>query len=70
MAEKTVVLPLDEILDGWLKENGVTLDWVKEELIKYKDRVEIRLHFHTSDVYGDFTEVGLFLYQYGEDSDE
>jgi len=70
MAETSVTLPLSEILDWWMQERGVTLDWSYEELIRHKDYMEIVLEFDYCDVYGTYPDVKRFLDTWGDDCDE
>ena len=67
-SETTATLPLEDIIDEWLKNTyGITLDWSSEELVKHKDSVEIMLEFDYRDVYGDYRDVKQFLEEYGDD---
>lgn len=69
MTEKSVTLPLSEILDWWMEERGVTLDWSYEEIIRHKDYVEIVLEFDYPDVQGSYPDVKSFLDNWGDSDD-
>jgi len=70
MAETSVTLPLSEILDWWMGERGVTLDWSYEEMNRLKDGLQITLEFDYCDVYGSYPDVKKFLDTWGPEYDE
>jgi hypothetical protein len=64
MSEKIVFLPLSDIIDDWLKSEGIVLDWSYEELVRHKDSLEIALEFDFDDLHGNYLDVKKFLDMY------
>lgn len=67
MTQRRVYLDLDDIIDEWLGNLGVQIDWDFHELVNHRDYTDIVLTFDEGSIHGKYSDVKFVLDMYGEE---